>query len=538
MNASKKVGAMDELLNERHQLKIALASYQSAWRDIDFWDDYNADMIILDESQNVKNRGAKQSKAVHLLGHKTPYKIIMTGTTITESPLDVWSQYKFLNPKVFGSLSTFKEKYVKEVDSYGNPVEYQNLEDLAEKLHSIAYRITKAEALDLPPTTNVVYPVPFTRDKYPEAYQYYTEMLNDLVIGVAEGRFIEAPIILTQLMYLQEILGGFLNTEDEQLRFPSPKMDALKDIMNGLPNQKKVVIFCRFLAEIDSIMEALKDRHPLELSGRIKSKAARTNLIQTFQTNPRVGVLVCQIKTGGVGITLTAADTAIYYSLTFSNDAYEQSKGRIHRIGQHSPCTYIHLIPAGTIEEDIYRNLKTKGDTARLIQDTLRKGIKGMPKTKAAELSIEDKLQALKNLLENEDEGEDTPVVAPEPETPKKVKQPKVHPKATVVDKDVISIDFGPQKEVGDSKGKVQKAPSGKPEKAPAPPPKAPKIEGGEVVTAKDLAYEFGISPMSLRKKMRVLVGKGEVEHQNSGRWEWSEDSKELARIRKLIKGE
>ena len=352
-------------------LQVVVINYESSWRYIDRLTKWNPDMIIADESQKIKGGRKKQSKGLHKLGDIAQYKMILTGTPITQGPLDTWSQYRFLNPDIFGRrYVSFRDRYAIMGGFKGHEViGYKNLEELAEKAHSIAYRVTKEEALDLPPTVDQVIRVQLSS----EAQKIYKEMEKDFMVTFSDEKISTAPIILTQLLRLQQITGGFLHTEDKTVeRFDSSKLTAVRDLLSDLPSDKKIVIFARFSPEIKALKEISQDlgNTTLTLEGSTKN---RGEVVRSFQDDPKVRIIIIQIQTGGLGITLTSADTAIFYSTTFSFADYEQAKARLHRIGQHHPVTYIHMIAEDTVDEDILDILRGKGDMAKLIVDSMRK---------------------------------------------------------------------------------------------------------------------------------------------------------------------
>jgi len=301
--------------------------------------------------------------------------MILTGTPVTQSPTDFFSQYKFLDSSIFGtSFRRFQNEYCVMGGWQGKEViGYRNLDQLAQRAHSVAYRVTKAEALDLPPVTDQVQYCYLN-----ESRSVYQQMEQNFTAKLAEGAVIDAPIVITQLLRLQQITGGFLPTRDE---FDNPtgvapvgteKLDLLKSILEEMPPTKKVVIFARFIPEIKAIAQISQDlgRGTVTLTGATKN---RGEVVDQFQENPDISTIVIQIQTGGLGITLTAASTAIFYSMNFSYADYEQAKARIHRIGQaHSSVNYIHLLAEGTVDEDILYAVQQKKDVATLVVDKLK----------------------------------------------------------------------------------------------------------------------------------------------------------------------
>ena len=377
-----------KLLREsKHSLQIAVINYESSWREIDLLLKWGPDMVILDESQKVKHGRKKQSKGVHKLGDTVRFKLILTGTPVTQGPLDIWSQYRFLNPNIFGrKFISFRERYAIMGGFEGHKVlGYRNLDELTERVYSIAYRVTRAEALDLPPTIDQDLKITLSK----EAQKLYEKMEQDFVIGFANGEFATAPIILTQLLRLQQITGGFITTEKgTSVKIDSAKLTAVRELLEDLPNDKKVVIFARFIPEVTALMEVTKELgiKAVKLTGEVDNRE-RGNIIKQFQTDSSIRVFIAQIQTGGLGITLTAGSVGIFYSTTFSFSDYEQAKARMHRIGQHNPVTYIHLVTGGTIDEEIIQALRDKEEMAEkvLAQRLVRRAMISLEKNKPEE---------------------------------------------------------------------------------------------------------------------------------------------------------
>ena len=358
-------------------LKIAAINYESVWREEMFkallkW---RPDMIICDESQKIKGPSTKQSKGLHKLGEIAKYKLILTGTPVSNSPMDFFSQYKFLNPNIFGrSFWAFRSRYA-VMGGYKNKqvVGYQNKAELVRKAHSIAYRVTKAEALDLPETID--------QELYcklePQAAKHYSDMKKHNVAEIEAEEQIIATNVLTRLLRLQQITGGFLpkgEDTDKQVQVSKAKLSLLADVLEDLIGAgKKVVIFARFraeIAEIEKIIAGLGDYRAI--TGSV-SMDERGQAVEDFQKDPGVKTFIAQIQTAGLGITLTAADTGIFYSLDFSYANYEQAKARLHRIGQVSKVTYLHLLAQDTVDERVYDVLKQKKSVVDDVVDNWRK---------------------------------------------------------------------------------------------------------------------------------------------------------------------
>ena len=355
-------------------LIVGVINYESAWRLEDELTAWDADLIVCDEGHKIKTHNIAASKCMHRLGAKARYRMLLTGTIITNKAIDVFSPYKFLNPAVFGnSFYAFRNRYF-DMTGYGNhtPVLKSNMaEELTRRIHSIAFRATKAECLDLPETTEIARTVLLE----PEAQHLYFDMVRDSFISQKDGE-VTAANVLTRLLRLSQLTGGFLCQDDSERPVPvsGAKLAALSDIVDSAAEDgRKLVIIARFLPEIDAIRKMLEHKsiQYSVISGEIKD---RDDQVHRFQTDLDVVVFVGQIATAGLGITLTAADTMVFYSLDYSMSNFEQAIARIHRVGQRNPCTYIYLVASGTVDEKVLQALRDKADLARILIDEYRAG--------------------------------------------------------------------------------------------------------------------------------------------------------------------
>lgn len=512
-----------KLPHSSKNLMVLVVNYDTVWRIGDAIEHWNPQMVILDESQFIKNGTARRSKFLHRLGDRTRYKLILSGTPITESPLDIWSQYRFLNPYIYGkSYTKFDRRYTRRNRFFRYKIrKFVRMGEFTKKLHSVAFRVTKDEALDLPPEVNQNIYV----DLPPETKRIYREMEKEFITYI-EDKAAEASIALTKILRLQQITGGHITVEDEEenkevIELESNKLAALQELLEGWPKSKKVVIFCYFRPEVEAITNLARSlgRPTLEISGRIKGN--RKEIENTFKNSKRFNTLVCQIKSGGVGMNLQAANTSVFYSTGYSYHYYSQARSRVHRAGQKRKVTHIHLITRGTVDEDIVRVLQAKGSMAEMLVDILRRtGV--MAKKKAKGQDFQKKLEELKMELEAQAEDIDEDIDEVEEPAPKKSEKRKKKSK----------------KRAGKEEEPVKKAKKKKVKETPEPEDESPEEEEeetGQVVTAKELASELGMSPSQLRKKLRQLVKDGVIEHEKNGRWEWSPNSKSLKKIRELL---
>ena len=355
-------------------LQVLVVNYESAWRLESELAKWRPDIIIADEGHKIKTHNIAASKALHRLGAKAKYRLLLTGTVITNKPVDVFSQYKFADPRVYGpSFYLFRNRYF-DMTGYGNhtPVMKRSMEpEFTERLHSIAFRATKAECLDLPDTTDIVQRV----ELEPAAMRTYRQLVKDSYAELA-GDTVTVTNVLTRLLRLSQLTGGFLGGDDSAAteQVSSAKLDALSDIIESVEQDgKKLVVIARFIPEIRAIGKLLtkKGIRYAQVSGEIKDRDAQ---VAAFQSDPEVTVFVGQIATAGLGITLTAASTMVFFSMDYSMSNYEQTRARIHRVGQRQPCTYIHLVAKDSVDEKVLQALRDKANLAKALVDDYRAG--------------------------------------------------------------------------------------------------------------------------------------------------------------------
>lgn len=289
---------------------------------------------------------------MHALGDRARYKLLLTGTLITNKEIDVFSQYRFINSEIFGtSFYAFRNRYF-DMLGYGNhtPVFRKHLmEDFLKKMHSVAYRVTKAECLDLPDITEEVRTV----ELEPKAMKLYTNLERESYTQM-EGSEVSAVNVLTRLLRLSQITGGHLtDDEGDDNAVSTAKLDALSDILDtAMDEGRKLVVMARFIPELNDIQELLgkKGIGYALIRGGVKDRAEE---IRRFQEDEDCRVFVGQIAAAGLGITLTAASTMVFYSLDYSMSNFEQAKARIHRVSQKENCLYIYLVAKNTVDRKV-----------------------------------------------------------------------------------------------------------------------------------------------------------------------------------------
>ena len=370
--SAKKVEQLKTILHKG--LEVAVVNYDSVpltEKELTAW---HPDFLICDESSKIKNPTAKMSKATYRIAKLCKYRLILTGTPIQNNPLDFFSQYKVLDDSIFGkSFYAFKNEYA-VLGTYNQPIGWRKLPELVKKAHSIAFRVTKAEALDLPDTIDEIRPVAL-EDK---AQKLYKAFVKESYMELSKGE-VTATNILTRLLRLQQITGGFIRPDEESERYEqisSAKINALEDIIDtAISENKKLVVIARFIPEIREICRML-DKKKIKyghICGEVKDRAAE---VDAFQNNPDCMVFVGQLQTVSMGLTLTAASTMVFYSLSYNFADYSQARARIHRIGQKNNCLYIHLVVKNTVDETVLKALEQKENIATKIVDDWRSILK------------------------------------------------------------------------------------------------------------------------------------------------------------------
>jgi len=310
---------------------------------------------------------------MHKLGDRARYKLLLTGTVITNKELDVFSQYRYLNRRIYGdSFYAFRNRYFDMV-GYGNHIPRFRTylrDDFLKKMHSVAFRVTKEECLDLPDIIEEVREV----ELEPKAMRLYDE-LETASFTELEGGEVSAVNVLTKLLRLSQLTGGHLTDDGgDSNAVSTAKLSALEDIVDStLAEDKKLVVMARFVPELDDIQEMLEKKH-IEYAAVRGGVKDRDEEIRRFQEEDDCKVFVGQIAAAGLGITLTAASTMVFYSLDYSMSNFEQAKARIHRVSQKNDCLYIYLVAKGTVDRKVLRSLRSKVDLARLLVDEYRTG--------------------------------------------------------------------------------------------------------------------------------------------------------------------
>ena len=332
-------------------------------------------MMIVDESTTIKNPQAKRTKNILALAKESKYRRILTGSPVTQSPMDLWAQMDFLDPEILGQSSfyAFRTKYAVMITAtaaggthkYQKIVKFRNLKNLGEKVSPHSYRILKKDCLDLPEKSFVKREVELSD----EQKQAYAEMKVNATT-MLKGQSATALNVLTQLIRLHQITCGHIKTDEgEIINLKNSRLEELMQILGETTG--KVIIWANYVHDILNIEKAIKNEYgPTSYCtyyGATKSED-RQKCIKKFQEpdNP-VRFFIGNTQTGGYGITLTEASTVIYYSNNYDLEKRIQSEDRAHRIGQKNKVLYIDLVAKGTVDEKIIKALRNKVNIAREI---------------------------------------------------------------------------------------------------------------------------------------------------------------------------
>ena len=327
--------------------------------------DSHKTLMAIDESTTIKTPTAKRTKNIISLGKHAKYKRIMTGSPVTKNPLDLYTQCEFLDPYLldFSSYYAFRNRYAEmtTMNVRGRSIqvvkEFRHLGELSESLQPFSYRVLKEDCLDLPPKNWIKRHITLTKEQdkvYKQMKKHALAMLN--------GKVTSTMTVLTQLMRLHQITCGHFTADDGSVQnLDNNRIKELIDILEE--TEGKAIIWANYQKDITQIVENIEKKYG---PGSVVSyygltpQEERQDNIRQFQHDPKCRFMVGTPSTGGYGITLTAANTVIYYSNGYDLEKRLQSEDRAHRIGQKKNVTYIDIICEDTIDEKIVKALRDK----------------------------------------------------------------------------------------------------------------------------------------------------------------------------------
>ena len=366
-----KIGALDKI-------SVYIINYEKVWRDgIDrmfLRKTFGLDCVICDESHRIKTPTSRCSRYLAKLGRVVPHRYLVTGTPLAETPVDVYAQYKFLDPTIFGlNFGQFRDEYEiidpvltarigHRILDKKNP--YKNLDQLREKMFSCAFYIESS--VELPEQTDVVrkFAMPDKTEKL------YHQMLKEKVAEM-NGMWLESNNALTTVLRLQQITSGYACVEDIEtkekkiLNVDNARREEFMELLQEFPAEEPIVVFAHYKKDLKNIKKACR-----ELGYSYSEVSGSVDTLKDWKQG-KTQILGVQYSSGSESIDLTRARYCVYYSLTQRLALYEQSRKRIHRPGQTKPVVYYHLIErmkkGFTIDQKIYEALKSKQDVVEYV---------------------------------------------------------------------------------------------------------------------------------------------------------------------------
>jgi SNF2 family DNA or RNA helicase len=322
-------------------------------------------LMAIDESTTIKTPTAKRTKNIIGIGKLAKYRRIMTGSPITKNPLDLYTQCEFLDPWLldFASYYSFRNRYaeMKTMHIHGRSIqvvnEFKNLGELSDTVKNFSYRVLKEDCLDLPDKIFIKRHVSLT----PDQKKIY-EQMKKAAMAMLNGKMTTTMTVLTQLMRLHQITCGHFIADDGSTQ--AVDNNRLNELMNILEETEgKAIIWANYQLSVGEIIQRIikeygKDSY-VHYYG-LTPQEDRQDFIRKFQNDPKCRFLIGTPQTGGYGITLTQANTVIYYSNSYDLEKRLQSEDRAHRIGQKKPVTYVDLIAEDTVDEKIVKALRNK----------------------------------------------------------------------------------------------------------------------------------------------------------------------------------
>lgn len=330
-------------------------------------------MMAVDESTTIKTHKAKRTKSIIAVGRDARYKRIATGSPVTKSPLDLYSQCEFLDVDHLGFYTyyAFQARYAVMIErrmpshTFKQIIGYRHLDELQNKLNRFAFRVTKEECLDLPDKVYVRRDVDMTS----EQKQAYDQM-KLMALALLEQGAVTTNNALTQLMRMHQIVCGHVKLDDgSEVELASNRINETLAAIEEVDG--KIIIWANYRRDIEALKLALSEKYGmLSVATYYGDTPAeeRQEIVTRFQDpDNELRFFVGNPRTGGYGLTLTAAKTVIYYSNNFDLEVRLQSEDRAHRIGQTSKVTYIDLITPGTVDEHIVKALRSKINIASAV---------------------------------------------------------------------------------------------------------------------------------------------------------------------------
>ena len=366
----KQKSKLDTLFEVSHDLHILIMNVEafSTAKGMQFAQKFlisHKTLMAIDESTTIKNPKAQRTKNIVKLSTMAKYRRILTGSPVTKNPLDLFTQCYFLDPYHLdhSSYYSFRMRYaiMKTAHISGRSIQlvsgFKNLAELSDKLQPFSYRVLKEDCLDLPDKIYMKRNIELT----PEQNKIYQQMKKE-ALATLNGKTITTVTALTQLMRLQQITcGHFVADDGTTENIKSNRLSELMDILEEV--EGKAIIWAHWQKDIQNIVKEIRRVYGpgsvVDYYG-LTPQEQRQEHKDAFQNDSKVRFFVGTPQTGGYGLTLTAANTVIYYSNGYDLEKRLQSEDRAHRIGQKKSVTYIDILCEETVDSKIVKSLRKK----------------------------------------------------------------------------------------------------------------------------------------------------------------------------------
>jgi SNF2 family DNA or RNA helicase len=371
---------------KRDELKILIVGVESlsitngrTIQAIEYFQRFHTIMSVVDESESIKNWRAKRSETVVKIGGWSDYRLILTGTPVTQGLEDLFGQFLFLNQKIIGckNFFVFRNKYCVMGGFMGKQVlGYQFKDHLMDKIRPYVDYVTKDECLDLP---EQIYPEPIIVRPTDEQKRVMLQLKTEYAMDDA-GKEITVSTVLERTLRYQQVIGGHFPFEEDgaydtqPISGGNPKLDALMAYVGQLRPNVKAIVWARFVPEIELILDALREEYGEESTVDFYGSTDKDQRIENanrLQTDPSCRFIVSNQRVGGRGQHWTAATYALYYSNTFSYSDRYQSESRPHRKGQEFPVVYQDFEMNVPEDRMILRAVRRKRDLALEVEEAL-----------------------------------------------------------------------------------------------------------------------------------------------------------------------
>lgn len=346
--------------------------------------------VILDESSYIKGHRAMRTLRITKLSEKARYRLILTGTPLSQGVVDLFAQMRFLSPKIlgYGSFYSFAANHLEYSEKYpGMIVRAHNVPYLAAKIQPYVYQVTKAECLDLPPKLYTTRYFSLTM----EQRYHYEQAKEEILAELIEDDF-DSTVIFRLFGVLQQITCGFWNRrvgrrKFELLEFEHKRVDMLMDAVYSVPAGEKVIIWCKYRRDVEKIGKSLQEEfgeNSVALFYGALSESKRAAQVERFRNGARF--FLATQSCGGHGLTLNEAHYVVFYNNAFKYSERLQAEDRNHRIGQEHKVTYIDIHCVDSIDDRIAKSLASKGNVVRAFRNEVEKvkdkkgGIRGLIK--------------------------------------------------------------------------------------------------------------------------------------------------------------